>query len=392
MPKLAGKEYCTGCTACAAACPGGCIRMEPDENGFLYPKVEETACVDCGLCGKVCPVLSENRRESPAPEVWAAFSRNEKNRLASSSGGVFSELAQWVMTQGGAVFGAAYDGTFGVIHRPAENADDLARFRGAKYAQSDLGDTFRQVKTRLDRGQKVLFSGTPCQVAGLKAYLGKDEENLITVDVVCHSVPSPRAWQAYVRHRAIQDNRGELPSAINLRAKETGWSRYSYCARYEYEDGFVRTETSGQSLYMRLFVGGFLSRESCANCAFKGSADPADLTLGDFWGIWNVCPEMDDNKGTSLVVVRSARGKELLRQISDKLLLKSVSLEDASRENPALCRSTRPNGNREIALELIRRGDFRQLEEMFSQSGGKAQGAEPGLVHRILKKLGLRKD
>ena len=389
MRKLAGKEYCTGCSACAAACPGGCIRMEPDENGFLHPYVEEERCMDCGLCVRICPVLGQRGPASGNMEVWAAISRDAEIRRESSSGGIVSELARWTLNRGGVVFGAAYTETFAVAHREAEDIQTLARLRGAKYAQSLLGDTFRQVKSHLEGGRQVLFCGTPCQVAGLKAYLGKDYGTLITVDFVCHSVPSPGAWQAYVRHRAREDNGGILPSAINLRDKETGWSRYSYSNRFVYKDGHVHSVRSPDSLYMKLFTGGYISRESCANCSFKDGAGAADVTIGDFWGIWNLAPEMDDNKGTSLVLTRTPRGAELLGNISDHLILKQMPLNAAAVENPALVRSASLNQNREKALKLIREENFRELEQLLREDLSGSQNEKTGPLRRLLRKLGF---
>ena len=198
MPQLAQPKHCTGCTACASACPKGCIAMQADENGFLYPKIDEAACVHCGLCEQSCPVTSPLPVTMQLPTAYAAYTRDEAVRLQSSSGGVFTELAKAVLDKGGIVYGAAYDETFRVVHRAVYHADELPPLRGAKYAQSDLGTCFFDIKTELQNGKWVLFSGTPCQVAGLKAFLQQEYETLLTVDFVCHSVPSPMAWDAYL--------------------------------------------------------------------------------------------------------------------------------------------------------------------------------------------------
>ena len=296
MPKLAAKEYCTGCTACASVCPKGCIAMTADENGFLCPVIDAQMCVRCGLCEKICPIRNPLKKSEDVPKAYAAFSADEAVRLSSSSGGIFTELAKVVLQRGGAVFGAAYNQQLDVVHICAESEDDIAKLRGAKYAQSDLQGVFAEVKTRLDAAQEVLFSGTPCQVGGLKAFLRRDYKNLLTVDFVCHSVPSPMAWRAYIKHRAAQDNGGELPDSINLRSKQSGWTNYQYSNQFTYRDGHTHTAKSGESLYMKLFVGGYINRASCENCQFKGYNRVSDFTLGDFWGIWDIAPEMDDNK------------------------------------------------------------------------------------------------
>lgn len=366
MPHLVSNEHCTGCTACAAACPKGCITMTADENGFFYPVIDEEKCISCGLCEKTCPVISPLKKNKLEPQCYVAYSRDGAMRLESSSGGVFTELAKAVLEDGGAVFGAAYNERFEVVHICAESEADLAKLRGAKYAQSDLRGVFADVKAKLEQGRKVLFSGTPCQVGGLKAYLHRGYKNLLTVDFVCHSVPSPMAWKEYVKYRAQQDNGGELPQSINLRSKKTGWSLYQYSNLFQYSDGRSYAAKSGDSLYMKLFVGGYINRESCANCQFKGYKRGSDLTLGDFWGIWDLAPEMDDNKGTSVVLVHSSLGTELLSRIRDMLVLKEVALEEASRQNQAMLKSAIPNERRLSALDLIKAGRIADCELWFA--------------------------
>lgn len=365
MPKLAQMDHCTGCAACGSVCPKGAIAMTADADSFLNPVIDPKRCVECGLCEKVCPVVSPVAAPQRQPQAYAAYSVDEAMRLQSSSGGVFTELARQILGQGGAVYGAAYDARFAVRHICVLAEEDLAKLRGAKYAQSDLREIFPEVKVSLDAGQPVLFSGTPCQVAGLKAYLRKDYANLVTVDFVCHSVPSPVAWQEYVKYRAQQDSGGQLPSAINLRGKETGWSRYRYSNRFEYADGRAHSAGSGESLYMKLFVGGYISRSSCDNCQFKGYSRVSDVTLGDFWGIWDIAPEMDDNKGTSVVLVQSEKGVALMEAIRERLVLKKVSLEEASAQNPAMIRTAPVNPRRAEALQKIREGQIEACGAWF---------------------------
>lgn len=356
MPKLAQPNHCTGCTACAAVCPKGCIAMEPDADGFLHPAVDESKCVSCGLCERVCPVL--NRAElNHTPTACAAKSRDEASRLASTSGGVFTELARSVLTQGGAVFGAAYDEAFRVVHICAEDETGLARLRGAKYAQSDPGDTFREVKQRLEKGQQVLFSGTPCQVLGLKSFLKRDYDNLLLVDLVCHSVPSPLAWEKYLQYIS----EGKTLTAVNLRCKDTGWSRYGYCNRFDFADGSCRMDKSGDSLYMKLFTGGYITRPSCESCPAKGYARVSDLTLGDFWGIWNIRPELDDDRGISLVLVQTKKGQTALEELE----VWPVTLEESSRENPAVIRAASENPRRSEAMEQVRRCSFAEAAKLI---------------------------
>lgn len=380
MPKLATKEYCTGCTACVSVCPKGCIDMTVDETGFLCPVIDAERCIDCGLCEKTCPIVTPLKMAESEPKAYAAYSKDEAVRMQSSSGGVFAETAKAVLAEGGVVFGAAYNEQFEVVHICVDSETDLAKLRGAKYAQSDLRGIFADVKAKLDAEKKVLFSGTPCQVGGLKAYLRKDYQTLLTVDFVCHSVPSPLAWRAYVKYRAEQDNGGKLPQTIDLRSKATGWSRYQYSNLFQYEDGEDHVAKSTESLYMKLFVGGYINRESCENCQFKGYSRVSDLTIGDFWGIWDIAPEMDDNRGTSVVLVQSLRGAEFFDKISERLALKEVSLEEASRQNQAMLKSSVPNPRRQEVLLLINDDGFADCGKLFTFP-------RRSVIHRISCKI-----
>lgn len=366
MPVLATKESCTGCTACASICPVHCIAMIHDENGFPYPSFDSERCVACGLCEKTCPVITPLKIEENEPEAYAAYIEDESIRSSSSSGGVFTALARAVLAEQGAVFGAAYDARFAVKHVCIEREEELEYLRGAKYAQSDLRDVFPEVKRYLNLGRKVLFSGTPCQAGGLKAYLRKEYPNLILADFVCHSVPAPAAWEKYVQYRAERDNAGRFPIAVNLRSKKTGWSKYQYSNLFTYENGIEHAERSGESLYMKLFVGGYLDRPSCADCRFGGYQRVSDITLGDFWGIWDIAPDMDDNKGTSVVLVHSPKGAELFKTaMSDGTVVRQVTLEQASRQNGAMIAGSKRNEKREEALQAVRNNDFEKCRRML---------------------------
>lgn len=370
MPELAKHDLCTGCTACAAVCPKGCIAMEADADGFRYPVVDESKCVACALCEKACPVL-DRAELNHTPTAWAVRSRDEASRRASTSGGVFPELARAVLAQGGAVFGAAYDEQFRVVHICAENEAELDRLRGAKYAQSDLNGSFREVKRRLEEGQQVLFSGTPCQVLGLRSFLKRDYDNLLLVDLVCHSVPSPLVWEKYLQYIS----EGKTLTAVNLRSKETGWSRYGYSNRFDFSDGTSRMDKSGESLYMKLFGGGYITRLACTDCPAKGYARVSDLTLGDFWGIWDIAPELDDDRGTSVVLVQTEKGRAALARLEQK----AVTLEESSRENPAILRPAAPTPLREQAMALVREGDFDAAARLIPAA---APRKKPGLLRR----------
>lgn len=302
-------------------------------------------------------------------------------------GGIFTELSLAVLADGGIVYGAAYNETWNVEHTAIEDVDQLNRLRGAKYSESNIKDIFCEVEAYLKNIRRVLFSATPCQVAGLKAFLKKDYENLYCVDFVCHGVSSPMAWKAYVEYRAKKDAEGKLPCYINLRSKDTGWSRYQYSNVFKYKDGNIYSALSSQSLFMKLFVGDYISRRSCSECKFKGYNRVSDITLGDFWGIWDIYPEMDDNKGTSVVLLQSQKGKQLWNEINDQLFFKKVTLEQASRCNPWMLKSSKANDNREKVLELIRNGKIDDCEKLFYLKSPSFKDKIKRKVRRIISKL-----
>ena len=377
--RLAEKESCTGCGACVNICPVEAIGMKRDDFGFLYPDVVGK-CIECGKCERVCPVLSEAHASPELNEVYAAYAVDEGIRADSSSGGVFSLLANGILANRGSVYGACYDSDYSVIHICVEKPEDLYRLRGAKYAQSDIGYCFRDVRQKLAEGREVLFSGTPCQVAALHTFLGRNHEKLLLVDMVCHSVPSPLAWNNYVRYRAKQDNDGLLPIKINLRSKHTGWSHYTYSNLYEYGGGKKCSALSGEDPYMRMFVGGYISRESCAVCRFKGLERISDITLGDLWGAWDFCPEMDDNKGTSLLLVHSEKGAESLRSIQPELRMKKIPTGAACSYNPAICKAYTPGAKRSSVISAAAAGEFdAALRELDEKRGS--------FLRRILKRI-----
>lgn len=361
MKEITKQDNCTGCTACINICSQNCLSMKSDSQGFLYPMLQyPEKCIECNLCAKVCPLNKKQTHNlsEELTEAYAAYSLDDSLRKESSSGGIFSEIAQMVIQTGGVVYGAAYSKDFRVTHICVENCVDLEKLRGAKYAQSDLESAFTEIEKRLEEGQQVLFSGTPCQIEGLKSFLRKDYDNLLTIDIVCHGVPSPAAWEQYVLYRANKDCDGKLPRKINLRSKVTGWSRYRYSNVYDYPGGKQYVQWGGEDLYMKLFVRDYINRKSCEMCHFKGFQRVSDITLGDFWGIWDQMPEMDDDKGTSLVLLHSQKGKLYFHALDKKISYKKVTLEQAVAQNPSILQSSPAKPEREAVLASILVGDF----------------------------------
>lgn len=376
-----------GCGSCTAVCPQHCIQMLPDGEGFRRPEIDRIKCVDCRRCEQVCPVLLDTAEQTQTT-AYAAKNRNECVRTDSSSGGVFTALAERVLGKGGCVCAARYDDGFAVVHDFAYSSSELAPFRGAKYAQSKAEHCFPKIRSLLQEGRPVLFVGTPCQVAGLSAFLGKDDPNLTLVDMICHGVPSPKVWHRYLQMRREKDARNAQIRSINLRSKVTGWSRYAYSVDLAYQDGSHYCVPQGQDPFMRGFVQNLYLRQSCSHCSFKGGSRRSDLTLGDFWGIWEQHPDFDDNRGVSLLLVHSRKGREAWAAVMEGFDCVPVTLEDALRQNPSALRSSPAHEKREAFFaQLDKSTDTGRLIETCL-SGYK----KTGLLERISGWLAARRQ
>ena len=279
--------------------------MNEDPEGFLYPNVDLEKCVDCGLCEKVCPYFKEKDSKEPLIS-YGAINVHSTIRQESSSGGVFTAIANKVISDGGVVFGAQYDENWNVVHQFAETVEDCRAFRGSKYVQSRIGDTYRQVEFFLREGRTVLFSGTPCQITALKNFLSKDYDNLVLVDVVCHGVSSPKIWQEYLKSLNI-----DQIYSISHKDKITGWRGYSFSIKDQYGK-ILFIEKAKDNKFLSAFVENIILRPSCFACPSKSSKSGSDITLGDFWGVEHILPQMDDNKGVSFISCNSEKGKNLI--------------------------------------------------------------------------------
>lgn len=348
MIRIEDKSQCCGCSACMQRCPKQCISMEEDDEGFLYPIVNKEQCVNCGLCEKVCPVINQENPRTPL-KVYAAENVDETIRRSSSSGGIFTLLAEQTIKDGGVVFGACWDEDWNVAHSYAECVEDLSMFRSSKYLQSRIGDSYKQAEKFLKAGRKVMFTGTPCQIAGLKHFLRKEYDNLLAVDVVCHSVPSPGVWQQYLSEK-LQSLKWKKQNVrhISFRDKSTGWKNYSFLI--EDKDGSVYSELGSKNLFMRGFLADLYTRPSCHACPAKELKSGSDMTLGDFWGIESLKPEIDDDKGVSAVTVNTEKGREVLLNIGVEL--HEATYDELTKRNSAMVRSASLNRKRvEFFLE-----------------------------------------
>lgn len=334
MIAITNKQNCCGCSACAQRCPKQCISMQADSEGFLYPKVDMGVCIDCHLCEKVCPVINPNEPRTPLG-VYAAKNANDEVRMASSSGGIFTCLAQRVLADGGVVFGARWDDDWNVVHDYTEQQDGLPQFCSSKYLQSVIGDNYQKAEQFLKAGRKVMFTGTPCQIAGLRQFLRKDYDNLLAVEVICHSVPSAGVWQQYLTEKLKTKgwNKSDIRH-ISFRSKATGWKGYSFMI--ENKDGNVFSELGSKNAFMRGFLANLYTRPSCQKCPAKQLKSGSDITLGDFWGINSLMPEIDDDKGISVVIVNTEKGRKVIH-IVDNLI--QASWSDICSKNPAVVKS-----------------------------------------------------
>lgn len=330
MIQIKDPKDCCGCTACASICTHDAITMEPDVLGFLYPKVDVSKCVDCGLCEKVCQ-FNDNYDRSlnlAQPTAYAARHKDMDEILKSRSGAAFVAISDYVLENKGVVYGAGYKDHFRVAHKRATTKEDRDDFRGSKYVQSDLKGVFRQVKNDLKNGLTVLFSGTPCQTSGLNAYIGNIlREKLILVDIVCHGVPGPFFWRDYLSY--LENKQGDEICFVNFRDKVLfGWK--DHIETYKFRHGKVLDT----KYYTHLFYEHIMFRQSCGVCHFTNLQRPSDVTLADFWGWENAVPGFnDDDKGVSLVFCNTEKGRDLFEAVKKRLIVKKVCLEKCIQPN-----------------------------------------------------------
>lgn len=307
---LTDKYNCSGCTACVQSCPKQCITMNSDSEGFKYPIVDETICIQCGICIKVCPWKKEKYQRPincfTEPIVYAAKCKESNIRLNSTSGGMFTVLSDYILQLQGGICGAVYNtSTQKVEHTITFSAEGRNKMRGSKYVQSELSNTFQNIKVLLEQDKWLLFTGTPCQTAGLISFLKKDYPKLITVDILCHSVPSP-----LILHDILKKY---TPINISFRDKSLGW-RKSYSFQIKENNKVVQNKS-----YLNLFFKGLISRPSCYNCIFTNIHRDSDLTIGDYWNIKAVNPKFEDPLGISCILINTPKGKYIFEQIQHKI-------------------------------------------------------------------------
>lgn len=364
MIQIKDKADCCGCTACASICPKDAITMEPDTLGFKYPKVDLDKCINCGLCEKVC-AFNDNYDKSlnlKEPEIYAARHKDIHEIETSRSGAAFIAISDYILENGGIVYGVGYKDHFRVAHKRATTKEERNEFKGSKYVQSDLDGIFRQVKEDLKQGNTVLFSGTPCQTAGLNSYIGKKfRENLVLVDIVCHGVPSPYIWQDYLTY--LENKYKSKIIKVNFRDKSRiGWSGHI--------ESFVFANKNKVELdvFKYLFGKNIMLRSSCGSCVFTNFNRPSDITIGDYWGWEKISKDFnDDNKGCSLLFINTIKGQILLNKISNNLFLLKSDKEKSVQPNLE-SPSVLDKKNTDFKIDFQRRG-FKYVAKKYGNIG-----------------------
>lgn len=384
MIKISDKSECCGCSACASVCAHNAITMKPDAMGFLYPEVDVSKCVECGLCEKVCAFNDDydKRLNLSVPEAYGARHKDMSEVETSRSGAAFIAISDWVLEQGGIVYGVGYADHFRVVHKRAVTKEERDEFKGSKYVQSDMGTIFRQVKQDLRDGKIVLFSGTPCQTAGLNSYIGKKyRENLYLVDIVCHGVPSPYIWRDYLSY--IEKKYKKKVSVVNFRDKgEYGWAAHK--ETFIFGDG--EKITPEQSPYTDLFYKHIMLRQSCGSCHYCNTVRPSDITIADFWGFEKTNVEInEDNKGVSLLLINTDKGHRVLEEIKNKMCLISAKLDNCLQANlmhPSILNAK----SKEFESLYVKRGFIYVLKKYTNVGLNSIIGKLTHRIHKFIRK------
>lgn len=358
------KTTCNGCKACKDICPTSAIHYEIDNEGFWYPKVDYDKCVSCGLCVKHCPDKTLVTRNKEQPEVKAAWSKDDKVRLASTSGGMFYELARVILLNGGYVAGCVYDRDFkGAHHTAIHSIDELPPLMVSKYVESDTEGVYPTVRSLLEQGEEVLFVGSPCQCAGLYSYLNRDYEKLIVVDFLCRGANSPKAHRKYIEY--LETKYGAEITSLRSKDKRNGWERFGQSAVFANGREYFADHREDLRV-VAYHHGNLMARPSCLACKFKTIPRLSDLTLGDFWGI-DASEVNDIDKGISLVFINSKKGQNLWNALSDRVSFIDKTLEDAKRGNGAIYRSASCSKNRETFLKELDSCPFDELVKKYRE-------------------------
>lgn len=354
---------CIGCRACEQICPKRCIEFLENEEGFNYPVINEKICINCNKCNRVCPVLNKPDL-GKIKEVYAGWTRNDKLIKKSSSGGIFAVLAQKILEEKGKVCGCAYDSKLYPMHILIDKENEIFKLQGSKYVESDINNIYSKIKEKLNLGEKILFSGTPCQCAGLKNYLGKEYQNLFIVDIICHGVPSRKLFRSYIEYLE-EKFKGKILS-FDFRNKEKhGWSlTYKYILKKR-EKIKKYQGIASLSSYYHGFLLGLTYRESCYQCSFANPNRVSDITLGDFWGVENISPENSNYMGVSAIIVNTSKGKNFFNLIKNEINYKNISFEMVTFQNSNLLYPTLKNEIRNVIYDDFNKYGYKYIAKKY---------------------------
>lgn len=375
MVNIEDKRNCTSCGACYNVCPKNAIIMTEDKEGFKYPTIDKSKCIECNLCSKVCPIINkyeDKRIYFEKPEVMAAWSKDNHIRLDSTSGGIFSELAKKILSEGGYICGAIYDKDWTVKHILTNDINKLPEIRSSKYLQSDTNLVYREIKEKLLEGKTVLMCGSPCQIQGIHNYLGKEYENLVLCDFICRGMNSPKVFTKYIK--SLEKRFKSKATQVKFKNKTFGWHNFS--TRVEFENGKRYIE----SRYLDSYMIGYLQynafmRPSCYDCKFKALPRVADITLADFWGIEKINKELDNDCGTSLVLINTNKGDKLFKSLKSSVQYTQVNSEKVFNDN--VCMNDSP------AVTKEREGVFKEIDDLEYEELSKKYFPVPSFRKRI---------
>lgn len=366
MKILENQLECVGCGSCASACPKNCISMKPLEGGFLYPEIDHNICISCGKCKSVCPVLAAKQRISPV-RCYALLDKREESRTKSASGGASYVFAEQIIKDGGVFCGVKLDKNLKAVHDITDTFADLDLYRDSKYVQSDMSLAWQKIESTLKQDKKILVSGTPCQIAAVKRRFG-DTKNLITCDIICSGVPDPKIFELYLYE--LGKNQGSPVKEFYFRDKTNGWKKSNI--RVVFENGTTKIIERKDSYYFGLFGNNIYFRKSCFNCAFKNFNTCADLTIGDYWGIEKKYPELDDNKGCSVVIINTTKGNQFFKEATQNCEIVETPLNFAIDTHPKLITSIHESRYRSLFYQKLKQYNEKYLHKALKICIGKS--------------------
>lgn len=361
IDKIIKMNKCVGCLSCQNICPVSAIQTYFDFEGFCFPRIDKSKCIHCEKCMEVCPANDREKKEenkiNKPIACYSAYTKDDSIRYQSSSGGIFPELAKQIIAVGGVVFGAEYDKEFNVIYTWADKDEDLKKFSGSKYVQCYMGKSYKEIKIFLEQKRVVLISGTPCMISAIKSYLGKEYENLYSIDIVCHGVPAPGIWRFMLKSynkEAIED--------IKFRDKRFGWDNHDVHIYYK------NKRVVKEKHYPHAYANSLFLRKNCYNCEYKGvKEDQSDITLGDAWGIDDITPNFSDGKGVSCVIVRTEKGVKLFNDIKREITFRNVIWKKMIKYNPMVNSSPMLHKERDNFYSALKKYNFKSVLRKYSK-------------------------